>query len=97
MLQIALLYRSPSVSMATLITVVSRLLAHVSVSNIPCLILGDFNEDLLHQHQSTLLAVMSNHGFSQLVQCPTMTQFIAVYAFTNKILSCCCYYKQHSV
>ena len=49
----ALLYRSPSVSMATLITVVSRILTYVSVSNIPCVILGDFNENLLHQHDSS--------------------------------------------
>ena len=74
MMQIALLYRSPSVSMATLVTVVSRLLAYVSVSNMPCVILGDFNEDLLHQHHSCLQTLMSNHGLTQLVQCPTTPQ-----------------------
>lgn len=41
-MQIALLYRSPSVSRTTLIAMLTRLLQHVSVSNVPCLILGDF-------------------------------------------------------
>ena len=74
LMRIALLYRSPSVSMATLITVVSRLLTYVSVSIAPCVILGNFNENLLHQHHSSLHTVMSNHGFTQLVQSPTTAQ-----------------------
>ena len=74
MFQIPLLYRSPSESMATLRAVLSRLLAYVSVSNMPCVILGELNEDLLHQHHSSLQTLMSNHGFTQLVQCPTTPQ-----------------------
>ena len=62
LMQIALLYRSPSVSMATLITVVSRILTYVSVSNIPCVILGDFNENLLHQHDSSLQTLTDSHN-----------------------------------
>ena len=37
-------------------------------------ILVNFNEDLLHQRHSSLQTVMSNHEFTQLVQCPTTPQ-----------------------
>ena len=50
-MQIVVVYRSPSVPQATLITVLSKVLTHVSTCNTPCVILGDFNEDLL-QHQN---------------------------------------------
>ena len=43
-MQIAVIYRSPNASQSTLITLLSRLLTHVSLCNIPCVILGDFNE-----------------------------------------------------
>ena len=60
-LQLALLYRSPSVSLATLTTVLHRLLRHLSLSNTPCVILGDFNEDVLHQQNSTLQSILVLH------------------------------------
>ena len=41
--QIAVVYRSPSVPQATLLT---RLLTHVTLCTAPCVILGDFNEDI---------------------------------------------------
>ena len=46
-MQIAVVYRSPSVPRATLITVLTRLLRHVTLCSIPCVILGDFNEDIV--------------------------------------------------
>ena len=46
--QIAVVYRSPSVPQATLITLLTRLLTHVTLCTAPCVILGDFNEDVLH-------------------------------------------------
>ena len=70
-LQIAVVYRSPSVLLGTLITLMNRLLNHVSSCNLPCLILGDFNENILHHHNSTLVNLMYNFGFTQLVQSPT--------------------------
>lgn len=73
-MQIALLYRSPSVSRTTFIAMLTRLLKHVSVSNVPCVILGDFNEDLLHQINSPILTLMSEYGFAQLVSSPTTPQ-----------------------
>ena len=50
-MQIVVVYRSPSVPQATLITVLSTVLTHVPTCNTLCVILGDFNEDLL-QHQN---------------------------------------------
>ena len=72
-LQVAVVYRSPSVSQTALITLLSRLLTHISMSNTTCVILGDFNEDILHRH-STLLSFMSRFGFKQLVNSPTPPQ-----------------------
>ena len=40
-IQVALLYRSPSVPLEALITLLSRMLNHVTASSIPCVILGD--------------------------------------------------------
>ena len=62
-IQIALVYRSPSVSRTAFITVLTRLLRHVSVSNAPCVILGDFNEDLLHQPKSSILSLMCKYSW----------------------------------
>jgi len=73
-LQLALLYRSPSVSLATLTTMLQRLLRHLSVRNTPCVVLGDFNENVLHQENSTLQRFMSDQGFTLLVKSPTTTQ-----------------------
>ena len=70
-MQIALVYRSPSVSQTTFKSVLSRLLRHMAMCNSPCIVLGDFNEDLLHQLNSSILSFMSKHGFRQLVKSPT--------------------------
>ena len=40
----------------------------------PCVILGDFNEDLIHQPHSRLLDLMSDYDFTQLVESPTTAQ-----------------------
>ena len=73
-LQIAVVYRSPSVAQATLITLLTRLLTHLTISGLPCVILGDFNEDVLHCQNSAILSFMSSYGFTQIVQCPTTQQ-----------------------
>ena len=66
-IQIALVYRSPTVPR----TALSKLLQHISLSNTPCVILGDFNE---HQPNSPILSLMCKHGFTQLVESPTTPQ-----------------------
>ena len=71
---ITVVYRSPRILQATLITILHRLLRHVSMSNLPCIILGDFNEDILRHQNSALLSLMSNFNFTQLVQSPTTAQ-----------------------
>ena len=73
-MQIAVVYRSPSVPQAVLITILSRLLTHLSLCNTPCVVVGDFNEDILHQTNSAVLKLMSNFGYRQLVQVPTTPQ-----------------------
>ena len=70
-IQIALLYRSPSVPLQALTTLLSRVLNHVSLSSLPCILLGGFNEDILHQTNSTIVSFMSSHGYTQLVKSPT--------------------------
>ena len=73
-IQVAVVYRSPSVPLASLLTILSRLLMHVTLNTQPCVVLGDFNQDLLHKQRSALLSLMSSFGFIQLVQSPTTTQ-----------------------
>ena len=43
-LQIAVAYRSPSVAQATLVTLLTRLLTHLTIRALPCVILGNFND-----------------------------------------------------
>ena len=73
-MQIAVVYRSPNVPLAVLITILTRLLTHLSQSTIPCIILGDFNENVLHQQNSTLVKLMDDFSYTQLVNSPTTAQ-----------------------
>lgn len=77
-IQLALLYRSPSVPLETLMSLLSRVINHVKASNIPCVILGDFNEDILHHTDSRIASFMSNHGYTQLVHLPTTDRGILI-------------------
>ena len=66
-LQIALVYRPPAAPVHALFSTLRELLAMITISDLPTVVLGDFNE--------CLLAVQSKHfshyGFSQLVTSPT--------------------------
>lgn len=73
-IQLALLYRSPSVCFTALTTMLQTLLTHLSVSNTPCVILGDFNEVMLHQENCALQTFMSVAGYTLLVKLPTTVQ-----------------------
>lgn len=73
-LQMAVLYRSPSVAQETFITLLTRLLTHLTNSTVPCVALGDFNEDMLHCQNSAVLNLMSSFSFTQIVHCPTTPQ-----------------------
>ena len=70
-LQIALLYRSPTTPMQQLISMLTRMLNYVSVSNAPTVILGDFNDNVLDKPDSPVVSLMSTHGYTQLVNSPT--------------------------
>ena len=70
-LQVTLIYRSPSVPISILLSVMSSILSQATNSSMKNIILGDFNEDLLSNSDSRLLSLMSNHRFSQLVHSPT--------------------------
>ena len=72
-LQIALLYRSPTVPTQQLIIMLSTVLNYASMSTVPTLILGDFNDNVLDQRQteSPIVTLMSTHGYTQLVNNPT--------------------------
>ena len=84
-LQIALLYRSPSVPMQQLIVTLTGVLNDVSMSNVPTVILGDFNVDLLDQPQSPIVSLMSTHGYSQLVNSPTTAKATLIdHVYYNK-------------
>ena len=49
----------------------SSILSHISDSDIPSIVVGDFHEDILNVPDSRILSLMSHYGFSQLVQAPT--------------------------
>ena len=70
-LQVAVVYRSPSVPMRQLVQLMTRLLQHVSATGVPTVILGDFNDDTLCDHYSELQALMVSRGYVQLVNEPT--------------------------
>ena len=70
-LHVGVLYRSPNASLANLNAILSKVLHRASNSITPCIIVGDFNEDLLQKLDSRLLSIMSSNGFVQLVQSPT--------------------------
>ena len=54
-LQITLVYRSPSVSTDIMLNVISGILGQITVRDMPSIVLGDFNEDLLTIPDSRLL------------------------------------------
>ena len=54
----ALLYRPPSIPTATFITVLTT---HMSLSDLPTIILGDFNDDVYDNTHSRVLDVISNY------------------------------------
>ena len=65
-IQIALLYRSPSAPLLALTSLLSRVLNHVSMSCLPCIILGDFNEDIMQNNDNRIVCFMSSSGYTQL-------------------------------
>ena len=100
-LQVAVVYRSPSVPMRQLVQLMTRILQKVSATGLPTVILGDFNDDLLHcDHVSELQLLMSSNGYVQLVNEPTtdrVTLIDHVYFSGNQVQINVCdvYYSDH--
>ena len=69
-IHIALLYRSPSVPLQTLTSLLSTVLNDISTSSLPSIVLGDFNKDVLHI-DCRITSFMSSHGYTQIVNSPT--------------------------
>lgn len=64
---LSLIYRPPNVPLNNLIDFLSNMISQTCQCNLPIIILGDFNEDLVDKPNSPLLILMENNGFSQLV------------------------------
>ena len=41
------------------------------MSCLPCIILGDFNEDIMQNNDNRIVSFMSSSGYTQLVNSPT--------------------------
>ena len=101
-IEVTLIYRSPSVSISTLLTVLSNILSQLTTLCVPSIILGDFNEDLLAKSDLRLPNLMSSHGYSQLVQSSTTDNGTLIdHVYYNKPSECCtvqvmdAYYSDH--
>ena len=106
--QIALLYRSPNVSVEYLITVLINMFNNID-STLPTLLMGDFNEDMSeYSAQSAqivrLLRFMSDNGYDQLIKTPTTdrgTLIDHIYCNSNSgnIVTevTDCYYSDHDI
>ena len=70
-LQVALMYRLPSVSSDAFLSALTTIVNLIAISDIPTVVLGDFNEDLLQKPDSRILTLMASNGYQQLVQSPT--------------------------
>ena len=70
-MQIFVLYRSSNTRLQSLLTTLCRVLIYASEADIPTVILGDFNVDILSQPNSNIVRLMSDHGYTQLVTSPT--------------------------
>ena len=55
------------------------------MSSLPCLILGDFNEDILHQTNSTIVTFMSSHGYTQIVKSTTARGTLIDHVYYNSL------------
>lgn len=76
-MQLFVLYRSPRVPLQPLMAMLSRMLIYASTTDVPTMILGDFN-DILSQPNCRIVNTMSNHGYSQLVTNPTTHQGVLI-------------------
>ena len=70
-IHLTLVYRSPSVSVDNLLDAMYCILSHSQTFDMPSIVLGDFNEDIVTKPNSKLAALMYQCGYFQAVQTPT--------------------------
>ena len=58
-------------SLDAFLSALVAILNHITMSNIPTVVLGDFNEDLLQKPDSRVLSLMSSNRYKQLIETPT--------------------------
>ena len=73
-IQIFVVYRSPNAPLQAFLTTISQVLIYASSTNMPSIILGDFNDDIVSQPNSSIVSLMSNYGYTQLVMNPTTSK-----------------------
>ena len=103
-LQVTVVYRSPSVPTNTLLTTMSSILSQTTTANMPSIILGDFNDDLLVNSNLRLVELMSSYDFSQLVGSPTTNNGTLIdHVYYNRPHNSCqvkvidAYYSDHDI
>ena len=85
LIHIVLVYKSPCVPISELMNFLSEIMNGMNISDTPCFILGDFNEDLLVKPNSPLLTLMARYGFTQIVTKPTTNNGSLIdHIYTNK-------------
>ena len=67
-LQVAVVYRSPSVPIIQFVQFMTNIVNHVSTAGIATLVLGDVNDNILCDTGSQVERFMTSHGFNQLVK-----------------------------
>ena len=54
-----------------LLSILTSIISNTSNATQPVIVLGDFNEDVINNQNSSLLSLMSTGGFNQMVNSPT--------------------------
>ena len=104
-MQLILLYRSPSVPMQSLINVMIMLFNNIDLL-LPTLVIGDFNEDLTDSEtcSNRFLKFMMDNRFKQFVMTPTTDRGTMIdHVYGNVLLGNItsavtdCYYSDHDI
>lgn len=53
--QIGVVYRSPSVPLQHFTAFLRRVFSHISLSNVPNIVIGDFNEDIIQKPECSIM------------------------------------------
>lgn len=70
-LQLATVYRSPTVPIRQFLNFMSIVLIRISATDITTVVLGDFNDNILCPARSQVETLMVSQGYTQLVQSAT--------------------------